>query len=62
MAEMEPPRFKIHPMRVIFMISKEPPPTLAEAEKWSPTFHNFLEQALLQVQTQKPTQFMLKFK
>ena len=49
MAEIEPPRFNVHPMRVIFMISKEAPPSLAETDKWSATFHNFLEQALLKV-------------
>lgn len=49
MAEIEPPRFNVHPMRVIFMISKEASPCLTETDKWSATFHNFLEQALLKV-------------
>eukprot|EP00210_Caulerpa_lentillifera_P000168 g163.t1 len=47
MAEIEPPRFNVHPMRVIFMISNDPAPTLTETDKWSATFHNFLEQALI---------------
>ena len=29
MAEVKPPRHDVHPMRVIFMITREPPPTLS---------------------------------
>ena len=46
MAEVTPPRWAVHPMRVIFMISREPPPRLADAPRWSPAFHAFVAAAL----------------
>ena len=46
MAEVTPPRWAVHPMRVIFMISREPPPRLADAQRWSPAFHAFVAAAL----------------
>lgn len=49
MAEETPPRWAVHPMRVIFMISREPPPRLAEADKWSLAFHDFVGQCLQKV-------------
>jgi serine/threonine protein kinase len=49
MAELTPPRWKVHPLRVIFMISREPPPGLAEPAKWSETFQDFLTQCLQKV-------------
>ncbi|KAK3266741.1 Serine/threonine-protein kinase sik1 [Cymbomonas tetramitiformis] len=47
MAEMQPPRWSIHPMRVIFMISREPPPSLQDRERWSLAFHHFVAQCLV---------------
>ena len=35
MAEFQPPRYSMHPMRVVFAISRDPPPTLAEPDAWS---------------------------
>jgi serine/threonine protein kinase len=49
MAELTPPRWKVHPLRVIFMISREPPPGLAEPDSWSETFQDFLTQCLQKV-------------
>jgi serine/threonine-protein kinase 24/25/MST4 len=49
MAELTPPRWKVHPLRVIFMISREPPPGLAEPNSWSETFQDFLTQCLQKV-------------
>jgi serine/threonine-protein kinase 24/25/MST4 len=49
MAELTPPRWKVHPLRVIFMISREPPPGLAEPDRWSDTFQDFLTQCLQKV-------------
>lgn len=55
MAELEPPRHNVHPMRVIFMVSKEPPPGLAEADKWSMVFHDFVKQALMKDPRMRPS-------
>lgn len=51
MAEMTPPRWNVHPLRVIFMISRDPPPRLADRAEapWTRVFHDFLAQALLKV-------------
>jgi hypothetical protein len=46
MAEGAPPRWAVHPMRVIFMISREPPPQLADRDRWSLPFHDFVAQCL----------------
>nr|XP_018907432.1 PREDICTED: mitogen-activated protein kinase kinase kinase kinase 3-like [Bemisia tabaci] len=48
LAELQPPMFDLHPMRVLFLMAKSgfKPPTLKDKEKWSPTFHNFLKTAL----------------
>ena len=39
MAEVQPPRHAVHPMRVIFMITREPAPRLAEPGRWTAAFH-----------------------
>lgn len=46
MAEVAPPRWAVHPMRVIFMISRDPPPQLADRDRWSLPFHDFVAQCL----------------
>lgn len=46
MAEVTPPRWAVHPMRVIFMIPREPSPQLTDKQHWSPAFHGFLAAAL----------------
>eukprot|EP00897_Mesotaenium_endlicherianum_P006399 jgi/Mesen1/5788/ME000293S04947 len=46
MAEGLPPRSNVHPMRVLFMISREPAPTLEDPEKWSLLFHDFVAKCL----------------
>eukprot|EP00301_Raphidiophrys_heterophryoidea_P025075 c8324_g1_i2.p1 GENE.c8324_g1_i2~~c8324_g1_i2.p1 ORF type:complete len:669 (-),score=169.03 c8324_g1_i2:311-2317(-) len=46
MAEGEPPYYDVHPMRAIFMIPANPPPTLKEKTKWSPLFIDFLSTCL----------------
>lgn len=49
MAESQPPRWTINPMRVIFMITREPPPQLKDLERWSLSFHDFIAQSLQKV-------------
>ena len=49
MAEVTPPRWTVHPMRVIFMIPREPSPQLTDKQHWSPLFHSFLAAALRKV-------------
>ncbi len=50
MAETVPPRWAVHPVRVIFMISRDPPPRLTrQPERWSPLLHDFVSQALIKV-------------
>jgi len=54
MAEGAPPRWAVHPMRVIFMISREPPPQLADRDRWSLPFHDFVAQCLHKAPTPYP--------
>lgn len=46
MAESQPPKWTINPMRVIFMITREPPPQLSDLNRWSLPFHDFVAQSL----------------
>eukprot|EP00884_Botryococcus_braunii_P009576 jgi/Botrbrau1/1861/Bobra.146_1s0049.2 len=55
MAEGSPPRWTVHPMRVIFMISREPPPQLADRDRWSLPFHDFVAQCLQKDPKVRPT-------
>ncbi|KAM5134921.1 serine/threonine-protein kinase 4-like [Mantella aurantiaca] len=47
MAEGKPPYADIHPMRAIFMIPSNPPPTLRKPELWSKHFEDFINQCLV---------------
>ncbi|KAK9835174.1 hypothetical protein WJX81_003390 [Elliptochloris bilobata] len=55
MAEVAPPRWAVHPMRVIFMISRDPPPQLADRDRWSLPFHDFVAQCLQKDTRLRPT-------
>ena len=64
MAEVQPPRHNVHPMRVIFMITREPSPRLGESPfvdksgertEWSPAFHDFVAQCLRKETSRRPT-------
>ncbi|BDA42374.1 probable serine/threonine-protein kinase 4 at N-terminal half [Coccomyxa sp. Obi] len=54
MAEVTPPRWAVHPMRVIFMISREPPPQLADKDAWSPAFQSFVSATLRKDPVSRP--------
>ncbi|KAM9409990.1 serine/threonine-protein kinase 4-like [Pholidichthys leucotaenia] len=47
MAEGKPPYADIHPMRAIFMIPTNPPPTFRKPDQWSPAFIDFVSQCLV---------------
>ncbi|KAJ8259585.1 hypothetical protein GJAV_G00171130 [Gymnothorax javanicus] len=47
MAEGKPPYADIHPMRAIFMIPTNPPPTFRNPEQWSQQFQDFVSQCLV---------------
>uniref|UniRef100_A0A3P9BKJ3 non-specific serine/threonine protein kinase n=2 Tax=Haplochromini TaxID=319058 RepID=A0A3P9BKJ3_9CICH len=47
MAEGKPPYADIHPMRAIFMIPTNPPPTFRNPDLWSPGFRDFVSQCLV---------------
>uniref|UniRef100_A0A8C5E0X2 non-specific serine/threonine protein kinase n=1 Tax=Gouania willdenowi TaxID=441366 RepID=A0A8C5E0X2_GOUWI len=47
MAEGKPPYADIHPMRAIFMIPTNPPPTFRNPELWSEAFIDFISQCLV---------------
>lgn len=49
MAERFPPRWKVNPNRVIFMIVRDPPPRLGDKEHWSLAFQDFVAQCLNKV-------------
>jgi len=55
MADGRPPHANIHPMRVIFMIPSKPPPKVAEPDKWSKDFNDFLALCLMKNPDQRPT-------
>eukprot|EP00158_Paraphelidium_tribonemae_P006903 Partr_v1_DN28027_c0_g2_i3_m57238 putative mitogen-activated protein kinase kinase kinase kinase len=54
MAECSPPMFDMHPMRVLFMIPKSPPPTLKDPQ-WSPLIRSFLVDCLKKNPDERPT-------
>lgn len=47
MAEGKPPYADIHPMRAIFMIPTNPPPTFRNPDLWSTSFQDFVKQCLV---------------
>jgi serine/threonine protein kinase len=55
MAETRPPYANAHPMRVLFMISREPPPTLADATRWSDAFRAFVARCVTKQTALRPT-------
>ncbi|XP_039591210.1 serine/threonine-protein kinase 4-like [Polypterus senegalus] len=55
MAEGKPPYADIHPMRAIFMIPTNPPPTFKNSEDWSENFREFVKQCLVKRPEERAT-------
>nr|XP_034373170.1 serine/threonine-protein kinase 3 isoform X2 [Arvicanthis niloticus] len=55
MAEGKPPYADIHPMRAIFMIPTNPPPTFRKPELWSDDFTDFVKKCLVKSPEQRAT-------
>eukprot|EP00111_Clytia_hemisphaerica_P023422 TCONS_00069001-protein len=47
LADGDPPYADEHPMKALFKIPRNPPPTVKKPEDWSPVFMDFLAQALI---------------
>uniref|UniRef100_A0A4W3GS59 non-specific serine/threonine protein kinase n=1 Tax=Callorhinchus milii TaxID=7868 RepID=A0A4W3GS59_CALMI len=55
MSEGKPPYADIHPMRAIFMIPTNPPPTFRKPELWSDEFTDFVKKCLVKNPEQRAT-------
>lgn len=57
LAELQPPLFDVHPLRVLFLMSKSgyQPPKLKDKTKWSPTFYNFVKSMLIRNPKKRPS-------
>lgn len=55
MAERYPPRWRVNPNRVIFMVVRDPPPRLTDKERWSLAFQDFIAQCLQKDPRSRPT-------
>uniref|UniRef100_A0A5S6QZ18 Mitogen-activated protein kinase kinase kinase kinase n=1 Tax=Trichuris muris TaxID=70415 RepID=A0A5S6QZ18_TRIMR len=57
LAEMQPPLFDLHPMRVLVLMSKPSykPPVLRDKLRWSPAFHEFVKQTLTKNPKKRPS-------
>ncbi|VDM48235.1 unnamed protein product [Toxocara canis] len=57
LAELQPPLFDLHPMQVLYLMTKSSykSPTLKDKFKWSPFFHDFVKQCLTKNPKKRPT-------
>ncbi|KYO44811.1 mitogen-activated protein kinase kinase kinase kinase 1 [Alligator mississippiensis] len=57
LAELQPPMFDVHPLRVLFLMSKSgyQPPKLKDKAKWSAAFHNFVKVTLTKNPKKRPS-------
>uniref|UniRef100_A0A3P8YNB8 non-specific serine/threonine protein kinase n=1 Tax=Esox lucius TaxID=8010 RepID=A0A3P8YNB8_ESOLU len=57
LAELQPPLFDVHPLRVLFLMSKSgyQPPKLKEKAKWSSMFYNFVKAMLIRNPKKRPS-------
>ncbi|XP_064474850.1 myosin-IIIb-like isoform X2 [Ornithodoros turicata] len=54
LAEGEPPLADVHPMRALFQIPRNPPPTLRQPSEWSDGFNAFLALCLIKDYEKRP--------
>lgn len=54
LAEGEPPLSGLHPMRALFQIPRNPPPTLSHPELFSPQLTDFISECLVKDMNQRP--------
>uniref|UniRef100_A0A1I7WQE1 Protein kinase domain-containing protein n=1 Tax=Heterorhabditis bacteriophora TaxID=37862 RepID=A0A1I7WQE1_HETBA len=57
LAECQPPLFDLHPMQVLYLMTKSnyKPPHLKDKHQWSPLFHDFVRQCLTKNPKKRPT-------
>ncbi|CAM9979828.1 unnamed protein product [Lampetra planeri] len=57
LAETQPPLYHLHPMRVLFLMSKSgyQPPRLSDKAKWSSAFHSFIKATLTKSPGKRPS-------
>ncbi|KAM3615732.1 uncharacterized protein V6R79_007004 [Siganus canaliculatus] len=57
LAELQPPLFDVHPLRVLFLMSKSgyQPPKLKDKSRWSSTFYNFVKAMLVRNPKKRPS-------
>ncbi|XP_033953602.1 mitogen-activated protein kinase kinase kinase kinase 5-like isoform X2 [Pseudochaenichthys georgianus] len=57
LAELQPPMFDVHPLRVLFLMSKSgyQPPKLKDKSKWSSMFYNFVKSMLVRNPRKRPS-------
>ncbi|XP_070399822.1 mitogen-activated protein kinase kinase kinase kinase 5 isoform X2 [Nothobranchius furzeri] len=57
LAELQPPMFDVHPLRVLFLMSKSgyQPPKLKDKSKWSSNFYNFVKAMLVRNPKKRPS-------
>ncbi|KAL5271004.1 hypothetical protein ACHWQZ_G001603 [Mnemiopsis leidyi] len=62
-AEMQPPFYDMHPMKMLYMMTKNSyrSPTLKQKSKWTAKFHAFLKDALTKNAKRRPTADKLLF-
>ena len=60
MAEMYPPRWRVNPNRVIFMVVRDPAPHLSKREQWTLSFQDFISQCLTKDPKARPTTRLLQ--
>ncbi|XP_059822591.1 myosin-IIIb isoform X4 [Hypanus sabinus] len=51
----EPPLSDLHPVKALFKIPRNPPPTLLHPEKWCKGFNNFISQCLIKDFEERPS-------
>ncbi|XP_065175121.1 serine/threonine-protein kinase 10-like [Sycon ciliatum] len=55
LADVNPPNYEMHPMRVLFKIPKADPPTVLAPRKWSKHFNDFVAKCLVKEPDDRPT-------